>query len=77
MQSKIGDYVKTNNCRRIPGLSKAFTQKFIGPLKIVKRVGGLNYVLEAPNLKFEFVHLSRYNVRLLPAPVSNALSSNV
>ena len=77
---KIGDYVKINNCRRIPGLSKAFTPKFIGPYKIVKRVGDLNYVLEAPNLKSEFVHynrLYRYNVRSLPALVSNAPSSNV
>ena len=46
----------------------------------MKRVGDLNYVLKAPNLKSEFVHynrLYRYNVRSPPALVLNAPSSNV
>ena len=59
---QVGDVVKINNCRRHVGLSKAFEPKFIGPFTITKKLGDLNYQLEAPNIKSEIFH---YN-RLLP-----------
>ena len=51
--------MKINNCRRRVGASKAFEPKFVGPYKIVKVLGDLNYLLESPNLPQEIVHYNR------------------
>lgn len=56
---KVGDLVKINNCRRRVGSSKAFEPKFIGPYKIAKILGDLNYLLESPCLPQEIVHYNR------------------
>ena len=40
-------------------MCKAFEPKFLGPYKIIKLLGDLNYELEAPNLKTEIVHYNR------------------
>ena len=56
-----------NNCRREPGLSKAFTEKFTGPYRIVKFIGDLNYVVESLSGVESTVHYNRmypYNGRL-------------
>jgi len=63
---KIGDIVKINNYKTRVGFSKAFEPKFLGPYRIVKLVGELNYQLEGENLAPQMVHYNRmlhYNVR--------------
>jgi hypothetical protein len=63
---KVGDIVKINNYRTRVGYSAAFEKKFLGPYRIVKVLGDLNYQLEAPNLAPQIVHYNRmlpYNVR--------------
>ena len=56
---KVGDIVKINNYRTRVGHSKAFEPKFLGPYKITKLIGELNYQLESPNLPSEMVHYNR------------------
>ena len=47
---KVGDIVKINNFRTRVGYSKAFEHKFLGPYRVTKILGDLNYQLEAENL---------------------------
>jgi len=64
---RLKDLVMLNNCRREPGLSKAFTEKFTGPYRIVKFIGDLNYVVESLSGVESTVHYNRmypYNGRL-------------
>jgi hypothetical protein len=42
------------------GYSTEFEKKFLGPYRIVKILGDLNYKLEAPKLAPQIVH---YNIR--------------
>ena len=51
--------VKINNFRQRPGSCGAFEPKFLGPYRISRVLGDLNYHLEAPNLKPEMVHYNR------------------
>ena len=63
---EVGDFVKINNCRRHIGQSKAFEPKFVGPYKIAKKLGDLNYLIQSPTLRPEIVHynrLSHYRIR--------------
>ena len=63
---KVGDIVKINNYRTRVGYSAAFEPKFLGPYRIVKVLGDLNYQLEAPTLAPQIVHYNRmlhYNIR--------------
>lgn len=54
-----GDSVKISNFRVKPGMSKAFTPKFLGPYTITNKLGDLNYRISAPDLKTEVVHYNR------------------
>ena len=63
---RVGDMVKINNYHHRVGICKAFEPKFLGPYKIVKLLGDLNYELEAPNMKTEIVHyncMQHFHVR--------------
>ena len=65
VEFKVGDVVKINNYRTRLGFAKAFEPKFLGPYRIVKLVGDLNYQLEGENL-IQMVHYNRmlhYKVR--------------
>ncbi len=56
---KIGDLVKIKNFRTRLGHSKSFENKFIGPFKIVRLLGDLDYELINQAGKIERVHYNR------------------
>jgi hypothetical protein len=56
---KIGDTVKLINYAVKEGHSKAFTEKFIGPFKIVDKLNDLIYVIETNNGRKETIHYNR------------------
>ena len=58
-QFHIGDMVKINNYRSRIAHSKAFEPKFLGPYKITKILGELNYQLESTILPPQIVHYNR------------------
>ena len=60
-QYNVGDTVKINNYKSRIGHSKAFEPKFLGPYKITKILGELNYRLESPTLPVQIVHYNRMN----------------
>ena len=74
---KVGDVVKINNYRTRAGYSAAFEPKFLGPYRVVKLLGDLNYQLEAENLPKQIVHYNRmlhFNTRhefLVQQPIHN------
>jgi len=55
----VGDKVKINNVRKLVGLSKAFSAKFLGPYTITKCINDLVYVIQAPGVPDEVVHYNR------------------
>ena len=64
--------VKINNFRTRVGYSKAFEHKFLGPYRVTKILGDLNYQLEAENLATQIVHYNRmlhFNERKI-SPIS-------
>ena len=58
-QFHVGDIVKINNYRSRIDHSKAFEPKFLGPYKITKILGELNYQLESSTLPRQIVHYNR------------------
>ena len=63
---KVGEMFKINNYRTRVGFSNAFEPKLLGPYRIVKLVGDLNYQLEGENHASQKVHYNwmiYYNVR--------------
>ena len=80
---KVGDIVKINNFRTRVGYSKAFEHKFLGPYRVTKILGDLNYQLVAENLATQIVHYNRmlhFNVRtefLVEKQVSGAPATNI
>ena len=62
----VNDLVMIKNHRKIPGLSKGFLKKYLGPFRIKKIVSDVTFILESIEGKEEIVHynrLTRYNVR--------------
>ncbi len=63
---EVGEFVKLKNFRVRPGKSKAFEAKFLGPFKIIKQTGDLNYKLLAADGSTQVVHynrMSHFNLR--------------
>jgi len=56
---KIGDLVKIRNSKHKKDATAAFEPKFIGPYKIVKLLGDLDFYLVSPSLKPETVHYNK------------------
>jgi len=56
IQYKIGDFVKIKNFRARLNHSKSLEPKFLGPFKILRMLGDLNYELVNEKGKLEKVH---------------------
>jgi len=59
IQYKIGDFVKIKNFRARLNHSKSLEPKFLGPFKILRMLGDLNYELVNEKGKLEKVHYNR------------------
>jgi len=62
IQYKPGDFVKIKNFRARLNHSKSLEPKFLGPFKILRILGDLNYELVNENGKLEKVHYNRMYV---------------